>query len=188
MRNKIFLLIALPAAVLVGLVLAPLGTAVSQELQHVRVTNFPDPQRVEGTVTVKGPIRAAELVRFSDVTVSPVRPEDTTRLIHAGTLNGDGYGQVVLSLVAQARGTSQRPGSVGAILVPDEAPARQAFLEEGKPLVALRLDVQTEAGPPRFFGSRAPSQPLAFPRYQVFLYNTTDTTVTVTLYGYLSSG
>jgi hypothetical protein len=55
-------------------------------------------------------------------------------------------------------------------------------------LVPLRVTAQTEAGPPAPFGSEAVRQTLAFPTYQVLLYNTTDKTVSVTLYAYLTSG
>ena len=188
MRKKIFLPIAIPAAVLVGMVVAPSGTAVSQELQNVRISNFPELQRIEGTVTVEEPIPAAVLTSFPDVAVPPVRPEDTTRLIHAGVLDADGFGRVVLSLVAQARGKSPQAGKVGAILVPDEAPMHQAFLEHGTALVSLRVEAPAEAGPPTFFASQALPQPLAFPRYQVYLYNTTGTAIGVSLYAYLSTG
>ena len=188
MRKKLFLPITVSAATFVLLAFTPLGTTVSQELQDIRILNFPDTQRIEGTVSVDGPVRAAELRSFTNVTVPPVQPEDTTRLIHAGTLDADGYGHVVLSLLVQARGESKGPGSVGAILVPDEATARRAFLEIGQPLASLRFQSPVDAGTSTFFGSQGGRQPLAFPRYQVFLYNTTETTVSVNLHAYVSSG
>jgi hypothetical protein len=187
MRKKIFLPFVILAAVLGGMVFTPPGTAASQELQDVRILNFPELQRVEWTVTEEEPIPAAVLTSFPGVTVSPVRPEDTTRLIHAGVLEADGFGRVVISLVAQARGKSLRAGMVGAILVPDEEPIVLAFLEQGTALVSLRVEAPAESGPPTFFASQAVPQLLGFPRYQVYLYNTTDTAIDVSLYAYLSN-
>jgi hypothetical protein len=188
MPKKVFVSVVVSVAAFAVLVLTPVGTAISREMEEVLVMNFPDPQRVEGTVSVEGPIRSGELVSFPDITVSPVRPEDTTRLIHAGVLDADGFQHVVLSLVGQTRGEALKTGSVGVILLPDQPPIRRAFYEDGNVLVPLRLNTQTEAGPPSFFGSEPLRQTLAFPRYQVFLYNTTDKTVSVTFYAYLTSG
>jgi hypothetical protein len=188
MPKKVFVSVVVTVAAFAVLVLTPVGTVISREMEEVLVMNFPDPQRVEGTVSVKGPIRSGELVSFPDITVSPVRPEDTTRLINAGVLEADGFQHVVLSLVGQTRGEVLKTGSVGVILLPDEPPIKRAFHEDGNVLVPLRLNAQTEAGPPSFFGSEPLRQTLAFPRYQVFLYNTTDKTVSVTFYAYLTSG
>jgi hypothetical protein len=188
MFKKVLVPAALSLAALAVLMLTPVGTAISQEMQEVLVMNFPDPQQIEGTVSVDGPIRSGRLVSFPDITVSPVKPDDVTRLIDAGVLDTDGFEHVVLSLVGQTRGEALRTGSVGVILLPDEPPIRRAFFEDGDVLVPLRLNAQTEAGPPAFFGSDALRRTVAFPRYQVFLYNTTDKTVSVTFYAYLTSG
>jgi hypothetical protein len=188
MPKKVFVSVAVSVVAFAVLVLTPVGTTISREMEEVLVMNFPDPQRVEGTVSVEGTIRSGELVAFSDITVSPVKPEDTNRLINAGVLDADGFQHVVLSLVGQTRGEVLKTGSVGVILLPDQAPIRRAFFEDGDILVPMRLNAQTEAGPPSFFGSEPLRQTLAFPRYQVYLYNTTDKTVSVTFYAYLTSG
>ena len=190
MPKKVFVSVVVTVAAFAVLVLTPVRTAIPipREVEEVLVMNFPDPQRVEGTVSVEGPIRSGELVSFPDITVSPVRPEDTTRLINAGVLDADGFQHVVLSLVGQTRGEALKTGSVGVILLPDQPPIMRAFHEDGDVLVPLRLNAQTEAGPPSFFGSEPLRQTLGFPRYQVFLYNTTDKTVSVTFYAYLTSG
>jgi len=188
MVNKVLAALAVIAIVLVVLALTPAGTAVSDQLREVFVLNFPDPQTVEGTVEIKGPIRMAELVTFPGITVSPVRPTDTTRLINAGTLVTDGFEYVVLSLVGSTRGETLHSGSVGALLIPDEEPITRAFFEDGDVLLSLQIDAQPEAGPPAFFASHATRETVAFPRYQILLFNTTDKSVTVTVYAYLTSG
>ena len=90
---------------LVGmLVLAPAGPAVSQELQHVFVTNFPSVFKVDGQVDLKGPIKTAKLASIPDIIVSPVSPKDTLRMIQGGTITMEGFGSVVLSLTGQTKG------------------------------------------------------------------------------------
>lgn len=188
MAKKVAAALALFAIVLAVLTLTAAGTVVSDKLQEVFVLNFPDPQTVKGTVEIEGPIRNAELVQFPGITVSPVRPTDTTRLINAGTLVTDGWEYVVLSLVGSTRGETLHPGAVGAMLIPDEDPITRAFFEDGDVLLSLELEAHPEPGPPAFFASEATRQTVAFPRYQILLYNTTDKSVTVTLYAYLTSG
>ena len=188
MNHRLLAVLAVSLSALILLFLTPVGTAISQELQDVLVVNFPDPQRVRGTVTIENPVPSARLFMFENVTVPPVRPTDTTRLIKAGTLVTDGFQFAVLSIVGSTRGETLQSGSVGALLIPDQAPIRRAFFEDGDVLLSLEIEAVPAAGPPAFFASNASRQPLAFPGYQVLLYNTTDKTVTVTLYAYLTNG
>ena len=98
----------------------PPVTAQSEESQRVVVTNFPELQQVAGTVSVEGPVRHASLLRIKDVLVPPVDPQETGRLIEAGILVTDGFTSAVLSLNGQAKGKLLRPGTVGAMLIPEE--------------------------------------------------------------------
>jgi hypothetical protein len=188
MTMKVRAALALVAIAVAVLAIAAAGSTVADKLTEVFVLNFPDPQTVKGRVEIEGPIRNAELVQFPAITVSPVRPTDTTRLINAGTLVTDGWEYAVLSLVGSTRGETLHPGAVGAILIPDEDPITRAFFEDGDVLLSLQLEAQPEPGPPTFFASDASRQTIAFPRYQILLYNTTDKSVTVTLFAYLTSG
>lgn len=182
----------LPAALGFGLcallfLSLPGGDALSQEIRRVLVTNFPDPQRVEGRVSIEAPLPMSEAVRFTNVTVSPVRPDETTRLVEAGTLEASGYSEVVLSLEGQVRGEVARAGEVGAILIPDEELVRLAFDEQGRIHFALRATAPEVNTRTPYFASDQPSYRLGFPRYRVFLYNTTDKTVRVDVYAYLTN-
>ena len=179
--------LSVSAAVLL-LMLIPVGTVISQEIMEVLVTNFPDPQRVEGTVAVEGPIRNATLVTLSDITVSPVKPTDTTRLISGGSLLTDGFPYLVLSLSGHVKGTVHRPGTVGVILIPDEEPIIRAFDEEGQMQFPLEVTAPAVSGHSPYFASNPSRFTLAFPKYRLFLYNTSDKTVSVTLYAYLTGG
>lgn len=180
-------LAALAAAMtlIVVVALSPAGAILAREMQDVFVINFPDPQNVKGTVSVEGPIRNATLVSVADIVVSPVKPTDTQRLVPAGTLVTDGYPYAVLSLAGQVKGEAGKIGSVGAILLPDEDPVRRAFTENGETLFPLKVAADG-AGAGSYFASRSVRSTVAFPRYQIYLYNTTDKTVSATLYAYLT--
>lgn len=188
MSRKILILSLLLGTAAALLVWTPVGTVISREVQDVLVVNFPDPQRVEGIVAVDGPIRSASLTALPDIIVSPVEPTDTTRLISGGTLVTDGYPYVVLSLAAQVKGKVGRAGSIGVILLPEEEPILRAFDEDGQLMFPLQLAVAADPGHSSYLASTPSRIPVAFPRYRVFLYNTSDKTMSATLYAYLTSG
>ena len=164
--------------------LIPSGRALSQEIQRVLVTNVPEVQKILGTVSVDGPVRHGRLQIFPETVVPPVEPSSTRRLIPGGTLAADGFTSVVLSLGGQFRLRNFKPGTIGAILVPEEDPILRAFEEDGK--ILFPLEVRTTAGSPLdpYFASSQESR-LGFPRYRVFLYNTSDRAATVNLFAYL---
>jgi hypothetical protein len=168
-------------------VLGPAGTAISQELQHVFVTNFPSVFQVDGTVALKGPIRTATTLSIQEIIVSPVGPKDTLRMIQAGTITTEGFGTVVLSLTGQIKGEIVRTGTVGAILIPDEEPIARAFDEKGVMQFPLEVTAVGVSGLSPYFASNQPRYTVGFSRYRVLLYNTTDKTVNVSVFAYLSS-
>ena len=163
-----------------------LAAAGSREVMDVQVLNFPDPQRIRGSVTIEGPIRHGVMVRFSDIIVPPVKPTDTTRLISGGTLVTDGFTGVVLSLSGLVKGDVVKPGAVGAYLVPDEEPIQRAFNEAGQVQFPLEVAATRVSGASAYFASGQERLTVGFPSYRVLLYNTSDKTVTVSLFGYLT--
>lgn len=175
------------AAAVAVLLLTASGQSGSSSIQPVAVTNFPDTQNVEGEVRIKGSVRMSEMVTFKDVLVPPVRPDDTTRLVEAGTLVSDGFANVVLSLHGQVKGSVSRMGEVGAFLVPEESTIEQAFNELGLVHFALRVAAPAVSTQTPYFASEQPRYTVGFQRYKILLYNTTDKTVTVDLYAYLTS-
>lgn len=165
----------------------PAGQAESNAIEEVFVTNFPRVQEVQGAVRVDGPVHLAQQQVFRDIIVPPVERSETTRLIDAGTLEANGFPSVILSLHGAVKGAVQRKGSVGALLVPDEPTIQEALNERGLlyfPLetVAAGITIQTP-----YFGSDQPRFAVAFPRYRVLLYNTTDKTVTANVFAYLTN-
>lgn len=177
-------LVALAAA---AVVVVPAGRAVADAVQSVFVTNFPSVFNVDGTVKIKEPIPQSAFVAKRDVVVPPVGPKDTTRLIDAGTIETAGFTHIVLSLSGQIKGEFVRPGTVGAILLPDDEPIRRTFDEKG--ILQFQFEVQasgvSSASP--YFASPQPRFQLGFPSYRVFLYNTGEKTVSANLYAYLTN-
>lgn len=171
-------------SILVMVLLA--GAAVSREILDVQVLNFPDPQRIKGTVTIEGPIRHGEIVRLTDIIVPPVKPTDTTRLISAGSIVTDGFTYVVLSLTGLSKGDVLKSGNVGALLVPDEEPVQRALNESGQIQFALEVAATKISLASPYFASDQPRLTVGFPRYRVLLYNTTDKTVNANLFAYMT--
>ncbi len=184
-------------AALLFVLLIPAGSALSQDVSRVLIANWPTSQEVYGTVSIEGPVQVeptdawkinATLVRLENILVSPVQPDDTTRLIDAGVLQTDGYPYVVLSLTGRVKGDLTRPGTVGAILVPEEETIKDAFNEFGKIIHPLRVDSEELRRSAAYFDSDQPRLPVGFPFYRVYLYNTTDKTVEADLFAYLTTG
>ena len=99
-------------------------------------------------------------------------------------MDSDGFSAVTLSLHGQVRGGSQ-PGVVGVVLVPEESAVLTAF-REGE--LHLGLEASAEVIPSALYLSGSSSTlALGFPRYQVFLYNTTDGTAVVDVFAYLTN-
>jgi len=185
-RRSVVAVLAL-GAVAAMLLLMPGGQAVSQTVRQVFVTNFPELQMIEGSVSIEGPVKLAKMVSFKDVTVPPVRRQDTTRLVDTGVLEVEGFPALVLSLHGVVKGHVQDVGSVGAILLPEETTIQEAFEEQG----VLHFHLETVAGgvsaQTPYFASDQPRYTLAFPRYRVLLYNTTDKSVSANVFAYLTN-
>jgi hypothetical protein len=173
--------------VLMLLFLALPATGDADEaVRPVRVLNFPGVQKIQGEVTVPVAVPHASLVRLRDITVPPVEPTERGRLIDGGLVAAEGYTGVVLSLSGRAGGRALRSGSVGAYLIPDEETVMQAYEEDGILQFPLEISAPLTQGTFRMHASQQERQTLAFPRYRVRLYNTTDKTVSVNLFAYLT--
>ena len=158
----------------------------SEEVRQVHVANFPDTQRIHGTVSVEGVILQTSLVSLKDIDVPPVRPDDTRRLVNGGSITTDGFSAIVLSLAGQSKGTVRQPGRVGAILIPEVEAVTRAFDEREQLQFSLEVEAISEAGAPYFYSDQ-PRFNIGFSSYQVLLYNTTDKTAKVDLYAYLTN-
>ena len=195
--RKIFVAGAVLAAILVLVLALPAGRALSQQMMEVVVQNFPEIQQVGGNVAVEVPVPHSKMVRLLDVVVPPVSREETTSLIKVeiesegeddedqASLSVAGYTGVVLSLQGTVKGTLGRAGQVGAMLVPDEEAVERAFREDG--LVQLPLEVFAVLARKEIDTFSAQQHlTVGFPRYKVYFYNSTDKSVEVNLYVYLT--
>lgn len=170
-----------------GLLLGLAFRALAAELQEVLVQNFPELQKVEGRVAVDGVVRHSQLVRREELQVTPARRNAAADLTPAGVVETDGFTHVVLSLAGEVRDRYFEPGTVGALLVPDEEPVLKSLREAGRLEFPVEVvaTVDPKSGGGRF-ASQPTSAPLAFPRYRVYLYNTSDKSVEAHLYLYLT--
>jgi len=180
-------LIALVIAAAAAFVLSPAGSAVSQEVQTVFVTNFPKVFKVNGNVVIDGPVSHGRFVPLRDVTVPPVNPKETIRLIQGGIVESDGFTSMVLGLQGQIKGEVYRAGTVGVFLLPDEEPIVKVFEEKGLMQFATEVNAPGVSGASPYFTSAANTIQVAFPRYRTYFYNTSDKTVTVNLFAYLTN-
>jgi hypothetical protein len=189
MRYSAAVLIGVPVALATCLAIGAAGqvSRESGEVVPVAVTNFPDLVRVEGNVAIKGPIQDTTLVTLADVIVPPVRREDTTHFIDAGAVTTDGFAFGVVSVVGELKGQPQRPGDVGAILLPDDDRVLRALSERGQLLLAEEAKGTPAAGASPYFAAKPVRFAVAYPRYRVFLYNAGDKAVSVTVHTYLTN-
>ena len=183
--RKILMTLAAALALVLLFAFPPWGTALSQPPEEVLVLNLPDVVPIAGVVSVKGVVRQAEIFRQVDLIVPPADRERIDELVEAKDVEADGFTSVTLSLHGDVRGTIGRSGSVGVILLPDEVSVMEMFNEKGvyhfllEAKVDLTKKEQTEFSVQRQFA-------LGFPRYKVYLYNSTDRTMDVDLYVYLT--
>jgi hypothetical protein len=165
--------------------LITLGVA-SEDLQKMLVVNLETPHPVSGEVEVRGTIRHAAVVRFSDLVVSPASPDQPTQWTDAGSVDTAGFTSLVLSLQGQVKGTLFREGEIGVILLPDEEPFQQAF-REGEVHLPLQVSTRTAPNLGAYFSASQPDLAIAFPRYRVLLFNSTDRSTTANVILYLTN-
>jgi len=186
MWHKAVYALLLAALLGLALLLLPGEEARAQrrgETEAVEVVNFPAVQKVEGAVEVERPIPAATLVALDEAIAVPASRDDPTQWVPAGVVDAGGWSGAVLSLSGEIRGRGGA-GTVGALLVPDVAPIGYA-LDQGRLLFPLEVTAQVDATG-RWVESDQPQVRLAFPRYRVYLYNTSERSVAVRLFAYLT--
>ena len=159
----------------------------SEELLDVFVTNFPELQRVSGSVSVDGTIKHSNFEKIEEIVIPPIGPADPRKLIDGGTIATDGFTSLVLSLSGQPGGKAFQAGAVGVILTPEEEAITKVFKEEGKAQFSIEVEAAVEAGPTKSFTSEPTRMLIAFPAYRVWFYNTTQKSVKANLFVYLTN-
>ena len=185
LRRALPTVLAVVAILALGLAFLGEGSAQTRSAgagQQVEVVNFPENQ----DVTVRGTPSQARLAGFEDQLISPNGSRDPTTWRQIGTLATDGFGWVVLSLGGNVQGPVTEPGAVVAVLVPEQAPILRALKDDQVVLFPLQATATLSPGR-EYFTSQQQRQPVAFPRYQVYLYNTGARTVEASLWAYLGN-
>lgn len=170
----VFLALLAPAALLGQ-------SKVESDVESVRVINLPEVQKVE----IDAPAPHTRLLTVTEAVVSPAELADTASLTTGGTVETEGFGSAILTLAGQIKSDLYSSGAVGAVLVPDTALARTAFEEEQVILFPLVVQAPVTGEDTAYFQSGQTRVELAFPRYRVYFFNTTDRPAGVTLYAYL---
>ena len=150
------------------------------------VVNLRTPHPIEGEVGVVGPITHSRVERFTSVVVAPVGRQATSLWADAGRLETDGFTSVTLSMHGLSGGADRRAGTVGVVLVPDETRVLRSF-QANELHLALEATADVMAGDLMYFSGSSASLALGFPRYRVFVYNTTPQSVTVDIFAYLTN-
>jgi hypothetical protein len=185
--RKPILIAALVAAAAAAFVLSPAGVALSQDVASVVITNWPKVWNVTGVVGIDGPLIHSKFVTLREVTVPPINPKDTARMVQGGVVTTDGFTGMVLGLQGQIKGEVYRPGTVGVFLLPDEEPVVKVFDEKGMMPFVTEVNCPGVSAASPYFASTSTNVKVAFPRYRTYFYNTSDKTVTVNLYAYLTN-
>ncbi len=188
MRSRIAYLVGSLAVVLVCIAVAVPAQAPRDagEVVPVTVTNFPATFRVEGAVSVRGPIQDTSLQSLGDVVVPPVRRDDTNHWVEAGTVTTDGFSYATVSLLGELKGQPQRPGDIGVVLLPEEDRVLRALAEKGQFLLAEESKVTPSGGGSPYFAAKPVRFAVAYPNYRVYVYNASDKAASVTVHIYLT--
>ena len=172
----------MPAAFGVCMALALLlSHARSAETLNVHVDNLPETQQVRGSVSVDNPISHVKFMKKEAIVVPPARRAEASDMAHAGTVEAEGFTSITLSLQGEIKSGSASAGSIGVLLIPDEDPILRAFRGAKHLQYAIECVSNLKSGDPAYFSAEQVQQRMSFPRYRIYLYNTTSKTVEANL-------
>lgn len=163
---------------------APAG---GEGVGEVRVLNFPDPQRIEGIVGLKAPVRLASEFAYRKVTVVPAGPRQPREVTDGGVLDLEGHARVVLSLAGETTSRIVAPGVVGALLLPDDPDILSIWQETGHAQLGVRVEAAVAPTARGLFESTSVELRPAFPRYRVYFYDTLSSSVELRFYALATS-
>jgi hypothetical protein len=150
------------------------------------VVNLDNPHPIVGTVSVEGTIRHADTVRVSDVVVPSANRDEPARWMDAGVVETSGFTHLALSIQGHVKGRVDQRGVIGVILIPDEEPILQA-LTEGQIHLPLEVTADVTPAAASYFNASEPRLPIAFPRYRIWAYNSTEESASVNVFLYLTN-
>jgi len=123
-------------------------------------------------------------VSFERIQVAPVERSNTTQLVDAGSIDTDGFSELVFSLGGEFKEGIPESGKVGVVLIPDKEVFLYLLQTEGEFVFPLEAQVEIGKQSSAIFMSKQERAKVAFPRYRVFLYNETTSGAVVSLFVY----
>ena len=163
-----------------------MGFSAVQDVTRTVVVNLESPHLVEGSVVVPAPVPHGEILSALDVVTTPATRAETNLWTEAGVIDADGFTSAVVSLHGQLRGNPSIPGAIVAVLVPEEENILRS-LSEGEVHLALEAAADPVPTGGLYFSGARDGLPIGFPRYRLFVYNTTDRSAAVNVFVYLTN-
>ncbi len=158
------------------------------ETQHIRgevnINNFPETQQIKGSVSVEG---ATKYIAKDNVVVPPSQRAELSEMVYAGTIETDGFTSLLISLQGEMRSDVFTSGAIGVLLVPDEKPILHILRDAKRVQFPIECKAQTKSGDSIYFEAEQTQQRIAFSRYKMFLYNTSNKQADANVYLYLSN-
>jgi hypothetical protein len=124
------------------------------------------------------------LVSFEDVVTPPVERHQTEQVIDAGVIETDGFSHIVLCIGGAMKSRPMKAGKIGVVLVPDIYPFDEVLKREGRFIFPIEATADVAPDDFELFESEQVRAPVAFPRYRVYVYNSTDAAAGVWIYAY----
>jgi len=125
-----------------------------------------------------------DLVYIQNITVAPSSRSEPALLTRAGTIDTDGYAMMVLSLAFESQQPIATGGAVGALLIPDYGIFDRLKDTLGIYGFPLEVTIRVQPGDHQIQIGEQLRVPVAFPKYQVLMYNETESTARMFLYAY----
>ncbi len=150
---------------------------------EVQINNFPATQQVRGSISVEG---TTKFITKENVVVPPAQRAATTEMVEAGIIEMDGYTSMVISLQGEMRSNVFSSGTIGVLLVPYERSILRILRDTQRLIYPIESTANTKSGDSIYFESVQAQQRIAFSRYKMYLYNTTNKQAEVNIYLYLS--
>lgn len=167
-------------ALLWGLV--PPRAQSSRSIVDVIVSNWPRTQEVEGSVQVEGTIRHSAFHRKEGIIVPTSRRNEISELVPAGTIDADGFTGITVSFQGEVKSTSFESGTIGVLLLPEEEPIFRALRDAKRVQFPVECAVKVANGDSTYFSAEPVHQPVGFPRYKIYCYNTVNKSVEANIY------
>jgi hypothetical protein len=123
-------------------------------------------------------------VAFPRTQVAPVQRSETGRLVEAGTIDTDGFKELVFSLGGEFKEGVPASGRIGVLLLPDNDVVLGLLRNENQFIFPLEAIYEVKPGQPAMWVSPQQTARIAFPRYRVFMYNETSSGAEVALFLY----